>query len=57
VISNLALQTLFLLLDLVVVMKELVAPSLQDLELLCQVCDHDFVMVELFPLLCELRLE
>lgn len=56
-ISDLALETLFLLLDLVVVMKELVAPGLQDLELLCQVCDHDLVMVEFLPLLGELRLE
>jgi len=54
VISNLALQTLFLLLDLVIVMKELVAPGLQDLELLCQICDHDLVMVEFLPLLREL---
>ena len=53
-ISNLALQTLFLLLDLVIVMKELVAPGLQDLELLCQICDHDLVMVEFLPLLREL---
>ncbi len=57
VISDLALQSLFLLLDLVVVMKKLVAPGLQDLELLCQVCDHDLVMVELIPFLGELRLE
>jgi hypothetical protein len=38
-------------------MKELAAPGLQDLELLCQVRHHDLVVVEFLPLLGELRLE
>ena len=57
VIPDLPLERLLLLLDLVVVMQELAAPGLQDLQLLCQVRHHDLVMVELFPLLGELRLE
>jgi hypothetical protein len=57
VIPDLPLERLLLLLDLVIVMEELAAPGLQDLQLLCQVRHHDLVMVEFLPLLSELRLE